>query len=132
MLPNFFCHRKNTCMCSETKKICSSHCARLQNIIFEHIMPLFLIINLIFVSPGFCLELSFPQNFKRPQMVDEESGTPNFQHEGSPSNTRPPKTPISMCGHQAQGRKSATKSSVQKKIKKSKKCLFFIYVRSCT
>ena len=65
-------------------------------------------------------------------MVDEESGTPNFQHEGSPSNTLLPKTPISMCGHQAQGRKSATKSSVQKKIKKSKKCLFFIYVRSCT
>ena len=50
------------------------------------------------------------QNFQNPQILDEEPGTPNCCRKGSPGNTRPPKTPISMCGHQTQGRKSATNS----------------------
>jgi hypothetical protein len=37
-----------------------------------------------------------------------------------------------MCGHQAQGKKSATKSAAGKNLKKPKKLQAFICVRGCT
>ena len=125
VLPIFFRHRKYIHICSESKKICCSYCADLQIIAFYHIKVFFSIIKLIFAGPWFCWKFCFSCNFRSPQILDGEPGTPTCCRKWSPGNNRPPKTPISMCGHQAQGKKTATKSSAEKRLKKFIKMLIF-------
>ena len=78
--------------------------------LFSNFMMIFAYITSIFTGEEIWLKIVFLWNFKGPQSLDEEVGTPTCCRKGSPGNNWPPKTPISMCGHQAQGQKSATKS----------------------
>ena len=105
---------------SKTKKlIWSMYSESTKFRLFSNFMMIFAYITSIFVGLEICLKIGFPWNFKGPQNLDEGVGTPSFFQEGSPSNIWPPKTPISMCGHQAQGQNSATKSSAGKNLRET-------------
>ena len=125
MLPNFLKFLKHMYICRKVKKIHFYHCLWFKNNIFQHFMIIFCVIKPIFIVLGFYLKSSFPQNFKRSQIVDEELGTPTCCRKWSPGNNSPHETPKSMCGHQAQGKKSATKSTAGKNLKNTPKIASF-------
>ena len=104
---------------SKTKKIWSVYSESTKFNLFSNFMMIFAYITSIFVGRRICSKIGFSWNFIGPQKLDEGVGTPNFFQEGSPSNTWPPKTPISMCGHQAHGQNSATKSSARKNLRET-------------
>ena len=108
-----------THIASKTKKIWYMYPESAKFRLFSNFMMIFAYITSIFVGLKICLKIGFPWNFKGPQNLDEEVGTPNFFQKGSHSNTWPPKTPISMCGHQAHGQNSATKSSARKNLRET-------------
>ena len=111
---DFFGDLNQTHISSKTKKIWSMYSESTKFNLFSNFMMIFAYIISIFVGLEICLKIGFPWNFKGSQNLDEGVGNPNVFQERSPSNTWPPKTPISMCGHQAQDQNSATKSSAGK------------------
>ena len=117
MMPIFFSASQTHTYLLKLKKIMSQSQNKPQNRLIFAFYSNFSIFNPIFVD-GEIIGKTLPLlNFKRPQIVDEGVGTPTCCRKGSPGNNWPPKTPISMCGHQAQGQNSATKSSARKNLR---------------
>ena len=112
---DFLCDLNQIHISSKTKKIWSMYSESTKFNLFSHFMMIFAYITSIFVGLRISSKIGFPWNFKGPQNLDEGVGTPNFFQEGSPSNIWPPKTLISMCGHQTKGQNSATNSSARLK-----------------